>query len=57
MTITIKNSDVSVFWEGSFKPFEDWYIHPDLVDMNIVNTVLTTKSLNTDEIKSILTTL
>jgi hypothetical protein len=22
---------VSVFWEGSSKPFEDWYIHPSLV--------------------------
>jgi hypothetical protein len=25
-------SNVSVFWEGSYKPFEDWYVHPDLVD-------------------------
>jgi hypothetical protein len=49
--------NVSVFWEGSFKPFEDWYVHPDLVDMNIVNKVLTTKSLNTNEITSVLTTL
>ena len=23
--------DVSVLWEGSSKPFEDWYIHPSLV--------------------------
>jgi hypothetical protein len=23
--------DVTVFWEGRFKPFEDWYIHPSLV--------------------------
>jgi hypothetical protein len=49
--------NVSVFWEGSFKSFEDWYVHPDLVDMNIVNKVLTTKSLNTNEITSVLTTL
>jgi hypothetical protein len=49
--------NVSLFWDGSFKPFEDWYVHPDLVDMNIVNKVLTTKSLNTNEIISILTSI
>jgi hypothetical protein len=49
--------NVSVFWEGSFKPFEDWYVHPDLVDMNIVNKVVTTKCLNTNEITSVLTNL
>jgi hypothetical protein len=46
--------NVSVFWEGSYKPFEDWYVHPDLVDMDLVNKVLTTKNLNTNEIKDIL---
>ena len=25
-------SDVTVFVEGGYKPFEDWYVHPDLVD-------------------------
>jgi hypothetical protein len=54
---TLVFPNVSVLWEGSFKPFEDWYVHPDLVDMNIVNKVLTTKSLNTNEITSVLTTL
>ena len=49
--------NVSLFWAGSFKPFEDWYVHPDLVDMNIVNKVLTTKSLNTNEITAILSTI
>ena len=49
--------DVSVYWEGSFKSFEDWYVHPDLVDMNIVNKVLTTKSLNTTEITAILSNI
>jgi hypothetical protein len=24
--------DVSVFWEGALKPFEDWYVHPSLVN-------------------------
>jgi hypothetical protein len=28
---TLVFSDVSVFWEGSYKAFEDWYIHPSLV--------------------------
>jgi hypothetical protein len=49
--------NVSVFWNGSYKQFEDWYVHPDLVDMDLVNKILTTKSLNTQEIKSILTTI
>lgn len=46
--------NVSVFWEGSYKPFEDWYIHPDLVDMNLINKIKTTKSLTSDQIKEIL---
>ena len=27
-------SNVSIFWEGSYKPFEDWYVHPELVDID-----------------------
>ena len=42
--------DVSVFWEGSYKPFEDWYVHPDLVDMELVNKMKTSKSLNWEKI-------
>jgi hypothetical protein len=49
--------DVSVFWEGSYKPFEDWYVHPDLVDMNIVNKLITSTSLNVNEIKAALSTI
>jgi hypothetical protein len=49
--------DVSVYWEGSFKSFEDWYVHPDLVDMDLVHKVLTTKSLNTNEITAILSNI
>jgi hypothetical protein len=42
--------NVSVFWDGSYKPYEDWYIHPDLVDMNLINKIKTTNSLNSQEI-------
>jgi hypothetical protein len=27
------------------RPFEDWWVHPDLVDMNIVNKIM---SVNDD---------
>uniref|UniRef100_A0A6C0DJJ3 Methyltransferase FkbM domain-containing protein n=1 Tax=viral metagenome TaxID=1070528 RepID=A0A6C0DJJ3_9ZZZZ len=46
--------NVSVFWEGSYKPFEDWYVHPDLVDMNYINKIITTDSLTVEQIKNIL---
>jgi len=46
--------NVSVFWEGHYKPFEDWYVHPDLVDMKYVNQIKTSESLNTEQIKSFL---
>jgi hypothetical protein len=29
-----------------WQPFEDWYIHPDLVDMNLINNIKTDKSLS-----------
>ena len=44
--------NVSVFWEGSYKPFEDWYVHPDLVNMNYINTLITSDSLNIEQIKN-----
>ena len=25
---------------GGKNPYEDWYVHPDLVDMNYVNTLI-----------------
>lgn len=37
-----------------WQPFEDWYVHPDLVDMNLVNIIKTDKSLRNDHIKNIL---
>ena len=46
--------DVSVFWEGRYCKFEDWYVHPDLVDINIINIIKSDVSLLHEEIKSIL---
>ena len=46
--------NVTVLWENSYKAFEDWYVHPDLVDMNLVNTIITNESLSCDKIKTIL---
>lgn len=43
--------DVSVFWEGSYQPFEDWYVHPDLVNMEYANHLKSFESLNCDQIK------
>jgi hypothetical protein len=46
--------DVKVFFENDFRPFEDWYVHPDLVDMDYVNKIKTNESLTCEEIKNIL---
>jgi len=46
--------DVRVFWEGKFQPFEDWYVHPDLVDMEYINKIKTNESLTHDQIKELL---
>lgn len=46
--------NVSVLWEGSYKPFEDWYVHPELVDMNYINKRITTNNMTSEEIKNIL---
>jgi hypothetical protein len=44
--------DVSVFVNGSYQPFEDWYIHPDLIDINLFNKINSdNESLNFEEIK------
>jgi hypothetical protein len=43
--------DVCVLWEGTYKPFEDWYVHPDLVDMEYINKVKSDSSLNFEQIK------
>jgi hypothetical protein len=46
--------DVKVNWCNRYQPFEDWYVHPDLVDINIINKYKNDKSLNCDEIYNIL---
>jgi hypothetical protein len=46
--------DVAVFFEGSYCPFEDWYVHPELVDMDYVNKIRSKVGLKTDEILKIL---
>jgi hypothetical protein len=47
--------NVSVLWQGSHKPFEDWYVHPDLVDMSYINRLITSDSLTVEQIKGIIT--
>tara|TARA_B100000959_G_C14866417_1_gene576439 strand:+ start:185 stop:832 length:648 start_codon:yes stop_codon:yes gene_type:complete len=37
--------DVQVFYKNKLCPFEDWWVHPDLVDMSYVNKLKTDKSL------------
>ncbi len=32
--------------KNELNPFEDWYVHPDLVDMNYINRIKTNESLN-----------
>ena len=46
--------DVAVFFEGRHCPFEDWYVHPDLVDMDYVNKIRSNVGLNVEEIQKIL---
>jgi len=51
--------DVCVFWEGEYRAFEDWYIHPDLVDCKYVlkNYILTERSnanMKSEDIKNLL---
>jgi hypothetical protein len=46
--------DVSVFWEGNYKPFEDWYVHPDLVNMQQINAIKSDVSMTNDQIRELL---
>ena len=43
--------DVAVFFEGRHCPFEDWYVHPDLVDMDYVNGIRSSVGLKVEEIR------
>jgi hypothetical protein len=33
--------DVAVYWNGKHQPFEDWYVHPDLVSNEFINKIKT----------------
>jgi len=48
--------NVKVFWENDYKPFEDWYVHPDLIDREVIDKIKTNESLTSNEIKNILLT-
>ncbi len=54
---TLLFPNVSVFWEGSYKPFEDWYVHPELIDAELIHKLITPTSLTCEEIKCLLNTL
>ena len=45
---------VSVFYIGEWREHEDWYVHPDLVDMDYVNKIKSDVSLTCDEIAQVL---
>lgn len=40
--------------KNNSNPFEDWYVHPDLVDMEYVNKIITDSSLEYQSIMQIL---
>jgi hypothetical protein len=55
-TIFAKYGYVLVFPDVKFwgEQFEDWYVHPDLVDMTLVTPLITTESLDCNVINAIL---
>ncbi len=46
--------DVYIFYENRKLFFEDWYVHPDLVDINIINKIKSEISLSHEQIVNIL---
>jgi hypothetical protein len=46
--------DVSVFWEGKYCKFEDWYVHKDLINSDIINKLKTDESLTHEQIIELL---
>lgn len=42
--------DVSVFWENKNCQFEDWWVHPNFIDNEIINKLKTNVSLSHEEI-------
>jgi len=47
--------DVKIFGEGFDNPYEDWYVHPDLISTEIINKFKTDKSLLDTDIINIIT--
>jgi hypothetical protein len=47
--------DVSVFWEGKYCKFEDWYVHKDLIDPDVINKIKSDVSLTHEEIVAFIT--
>ncbi len=47
---TLLFPDVSLFFEGKYCKFEDWYVHNDLVNSDIINKLKTDVSLTHEEI-------
>jgi hypothetical protein len=47
--------DVKIFGEGFDNPYEDWYVHPDLISSEIINKFKTDKSLLDTDIINIIT--
>ena len=45
--------DVSAFFNNRWVQFEDWYVHPELVDMDNIKKIMTSASLNSDQIKQL----
>ncbi len=46
--------DVCVYWQGGLKPFEDWYIHKDVLDSGVLEFLRSESSLcHSDVIKKI----
>ena len=46
--------DVSVFWQGKYCKFEDWYVHKDLVNADIIKNIKSELSLTNEEIVNII---
>lgn len=52
--LVFPNVSVWVDEYKSFCPFEDWYVHPDIVDLHYINSIKTNESYPCIEIKEIL---
>jgi hypothetical protein len=46
--------DVTVFWNGQRNPFEDWYMHPSIIDINMIDNVKVSESLFHEDVIAVL---